>query len=124
MPETAPTRSLGGRTLSSNRTPRGLQLGRCSGGDLPQEVRLALTPAATPESASGSNASLFPNEGLAPQEKKILSRLKADESTPIDERVEKLETQTSSAEIFVAWFELGLGGKVRQLPGKNFVKHF
>lgn len=52
--------------------------------DLPQEVRLALTQAATPESASGSNASLFPNEGLPPHEKKILSLLKADESTPGD----------------------------------------
>jgi DNA processing protein len=92
--------------------------------DLPQEVRLALTPATPPESASGSNASLFPNEGLPPHEKKILALLKADESTHIDELVEKLETQMSSSEIFAALFELELSGKVRQMPGKNFVKSF
>jgi DNA processing protein len=30
----------------------------------------------------------------------------------------------SSSEIFAALFELELSGKVRQLPGKNFVKAF
>jgi len=38
--------------------------------------------------------------------------------------VEKLETELSSSEIFVALFELELAGKVRQMPGKNFVKSF
>ena len=53
--------------------------------DLPQEVRLKLTPPASPESAGGSSASLFPDEGLPPHEKRILSLLKADEATHIDE---------------------------------------
>ncbi len=92
--------------------------------DLPTEVRLALTPASTPESPGASTASLFPDEGLPPHERKILSLLKADESTHIDEIVEKLETQMSSSEIFAALFELELTGKVRQMPGKNFVKAF
>jgi DNA processing protein len=92
--------------------------------DLPTEVRLALTPTSSPESPDGKSASLFPDEGLPPHERKILSLLKADESTHIDEVVEKLETEMSSSEIFAALFELELNGKVRQMPGKNFVKSF
>ena len=92
--------------------------------DLPTEVRLALTPPASPESQDSSSASLFPDEGLPPHEKRILSLLKADEATHIDELVEKLETELSSSEIFAALFELELNGKVRQMPGKNFVKSF
>ena len=92
--------------------------------DLPTEVKLALTPAASPESASGSSASLFPDEGLPPHEKRILGLLKADESMHIDELVEKLENEMSPSEIFAALFELELNGKIRQLPGKNFVKSF
>lgn len=92
--------------------------------DLPAEVRLALTPASRDESEGTGSASLFPDEGLPPHEKRILSLLKADEATHIDEIVEKLETEMSSSEIFAALFELELTGKVRQMPGKNFVKSF
>jgi len=92
--------------------------------DLPTDVRLALTPTGAPESLGAISASLFPDEGLPPHERKILSLLKADESTHIDELVEKLEAQMSSSEIFAALFELELAGKVRQMPGKNFVKSF
>ena len=92
--------------------------------DLPTEVRLALTPPASPESTGASSASLFPDEGLPPHEKRILSLLKADETTHIDEIVERLENEMSSSEIFAALFELELGGKVKQMPGKNFVKSF
>ena len=92
--------------------------------DLSAEVRLALTPPPSPESEGDSTASLFPNEGLPPHEKRILSLLKQDESTHIDELVERLEKEMSSSEIFAALFELELAGKVRQMPGKNFVKSF
>jgi len=92
--------------------------------DLPAEVRLALTPPASPESPGSSSASLFPDEGLPPHEKRILGLLKADETTHIDEIVERLENQLSSSEIFAALFELELAGKIRQMPGKNFVKSF
>jgi DNA processing protein len=92
--------------------------------DLPPEVKLALTPPPAPESETHSSASLFPDEGLPPHEKRILSLLKADEATHIDELVERLETEMSSSEIFAALFELELTGKVRQMPGKNFVKSF
>jgi len=92
--------------------------------DLPTPVRLALTPPPSPESAGASSASLFPDQGLPPHEKRILSLLKADEATHIDQIVEKLETELSPSEIFAALFELELSGKARQMPGKNFVKSF
>jgi DNA processing protein len=92
--------------------------------DLPTDVRLALAPTSSPESSGASNASLFPDEGLPPHERRILGLLKADETTHIDEIVERLETEISSSEIFAALFELELTGKVKQLPGKNFVKSF
>ena len=92
--------------------------------DLPTEIRLALTPTTSPESSGSSPASLFPDEGLPPHEKRILRLLKADEATHIDAIIEKLEAELSSSEIFAALFELELTGKVRQMPGKNFVKSF
>jgi DNA processing protein len=92
--------------------------------DLPTEVRLALTPPTCLESQASPAASLFPDDGLPPHEKLLLSLLKADEATHIDELVEKLESKMSSSEIFAALFELELTGKVRQMPGKNFVKSF
>jgi DNA processing protein len=92
--------------------------------ELSTQVRLALTPAEGGESPTGQTASLFEDEELGPHERKILRVLKADEATQIDEIVEKLEPELSSSEIFAALFELELAGKVKQLPGKNFVKAF
>ena len=92
--------------------------------ELPADVRLRLEPAVSAESEAAQNASLFNDDKLAPHERKILAVLKADEATQIDEIVERLEPELSSSEIFAALFELELAGKVKQLPGKNFVKSF
>jgi len=92
--------------------------------ELPADVRLKLAPKETPESQDGQTASLFQETELAPHERKILALLKPDESTHIDEIVERLEPGISSSEIFAALFELELAGRIRQLPGKNFVKSF
>jgi DNA processing protein len=92
--------------------------------ELPTDVKLALEPKAGDESLASQTASLFQEAELAPHEKKIFAILKADESTHIDEIVERLEPALSSSEIFAALFELELAGKVKQLPGKNFVKSF
>ena len=92
--------------------------------ELPTPVRLALTPATVDESQAGQAASLFGENELPPHERKILKLLKADEATHIDEIVELLELELSSSEIFAALFELELAGKVKQMPGKNFVKSF
>ena len=91
--------------------------------ELPTDVQVALS-AMQNESPVPETASLFPDEATSPHEKKILKLLKADESTHIDQLVELLENEMSSSEIFAALFELELNGKVRQLPGKNFVKSF
>jgi len=93
--------------------------------ELPTDVRLALEPKPGDESATPQTASLFgEQEQLSPHEKKIFALLKPDEATHIDEIVERLEAQLSSSEVFAALFELELAGKVKQLPGKNFVKTF
>jgi DNA processing protein len=91
--------------------------------ELPTDVQAALSLMQN-ESPEPETASLFPDEPSSAHEKKILKLLKADESTHIDELVELLEAEMSSSEIFAALFELELNGKVRQLPGKNFVKSF
>jgi DNA processing protein len=94
--------------------------------ELPENVRLALAPAKGDESPAAETASLFPSADnpLSPHERKIYALLKADEATQIDAIVERLEQDMSSSEIFAALFELELAGKVRQMPGKNFVKSF
>ena len=92
--------------------------------ELPADVRLTLQPEGGNESQVGQTASLFGEAELSPHEKKIFALLKADESTHIDEIVERLEPHLSSSEIFAALFELELAGKVKQLPGKNFVRSF
>jgi DNA processing protein len=92
--------------------------------ELSAEVRLMLLPEGANESQAGQTASLFGETELSPHEKKIFALLKADEAVHIDEIVERLEPALSSSEIFAALFELELAGKVKQLPGKNFVKTF
>jgi len=92
--------------------------------ELPPDVRLTLQPEGGHESQTEQTASLFGETELSPHEKKIFALLKADEATHIDEIVEQLEPHLSSSEIFAALFELELAGKVKQLPGKNFVKAF
>jgi len=54
----------------------------------------------------------------------VLDRLRRDESVQLDELIEGLEGQLGSAEIFTALFELELAGRVKQMPGKNYVRCF
>jgi DNA processing protein len=95
--------------------------------ELPTQVRVALTPPGSesgPESNLAAAASLFSEPQLPEHELKIYRVLKADESTHIDELVEKFEGRLSSSEIFSALFELEMSGRIRQMPGKNYVKTF
>lgn len=97
--------------------------------DLPTPVRLQLTAQQEAESAAGCGASLFKGgleqaEPLPAQEARIMGLLRHDEALQLDEIMEKLEPELSSSEIFTALFELELAGRVRQLPGKNYVKTF
>jgi DNA processing protein len=90
--------------------------------ELPADVRLALTPPEQPASKGAATASLFQGAELPPQEKRVLELLRSDESTHIDQLVERLSSHLSSSEIFTALFELELNGRIRQLPGKYYVK--
>lgn len=94
--------------------------------DLPSEIRLGLEQeagtAAGNESKSSESASLFSETRLSEHERLILERLRQDEATQLDELMEQLDGQLGSAEIFTALFELELAGRVRQQPGKNYVR--
>ena len=90
--------------------------------DLPSQVRLELEAEAPAESKSENAASLLPDPVLRPQEAMVLEVLRSDESLQIDEILEVLETQLTSSEVFTALFELEMTGRVRCLPGKNYVR--
>ena len=53
-----------------------------------------------------------------------MERLRHDESLQLDELIEGLDGDMGSSEIFAALFELELAGRVKQLPGKNYVRSF
>jgi DNA processing protein len=90
--------------------------------DLPSQVRLELEAEAPSASKAESTASLVPDPVLRPQEAMVLEVLRTDESLQIDEILDLLETQLTSSEVFTALFELEMAGRVRQLPGKNYVR--
>jgi DNA processing protein len=103
--------------------------------DLPSHVRLELEEelgqrAAAQvllpghESGTEAAASLLNETPLPEHERLVLEQLRHDESLQLDELIEKLETKLGSAEIFTALFELELGGRIKQLPGKNYVRSF
>jgi DNA processing protein len=90
--------------------------------DLPSQVRLELEAEAPFESKSNTTASLLPDPILRPEEAMVLEVLRSDESLQIDEILELLETQLTSSEVFTALFELEITGRIRCLPGKNYVR--
>jgi DNA processing protein len=97
--------------------------------DLPSQIRVGLEDEMSGaggrgESKAGGTASLFNDTPLPQHERLVFDRLRHDESTQLDELIEQLEAELGSAEIFTALFELELAGRVRQLPGKNYVRAF
>lgn len=97
--------------------------------DLPTQIRLYLEEKlekrdGKSESAAAVTASLFDERELPPVERVVFEQLRADESVQLDDLIERLEGKLQSPEIFTALFELELAGRVRQLPGKNYVKTF
>ena len=94
--------------------------------ELPSQVRIALEatlPGFAP-APGGTAAALFEDPGLPPTQSRVLSVIRHDESRQLDEIMEALEAEFSSPEVFTALFELELGGKIRQLPGKHYVRCF
>ncbi|MBV8208023.1 MAG: DNA-protecting protein DprA [Acidobacteria bacterium] len=89
--------------------------------ELPAGLRAQLAPA--PESQGATSASLFEQaETLGEHEKQVFRLLRADEPRHIDKLVEELDGKLSPSEIFSALFELEFSGRIRQLPGKNYVR--
>ena len=88
------------------------------------DVKLSFERQVADESSAGQTASVSEEAQLAPREKKIFAILKADESTYIDEIVERLEPELSSSEIFAALFEHELAANVRQLSERISWKAF
>jgi DNA processing protein len=90
--------------------------------ELPSQVRLELEAEAPAASKSETTASLLPDPVLRPEEAMVLEVLRTDESLQIDEILDLLETQLTSSEVFTALFELEITGRIRSLPGKNYVR--
>jgi DNA processing protein len=90
--------------------------------ELPTQVRLQLEGelgfASQPEQA----ASIVEELPLQEPEKVVLNALRHDEAVQLDELMETLESKLTSSEIFTALFELELANRIKQLPGKNYVR--
>ena len=98
--------------------------------DLPSEIRLQLEERrgagadGVNESKPSGTASLFTDQPMGPQERLIFQRLRHDQPVQLDELMEQMESEMNSAEVFTALFELELSGRVKSLPGKNYVRSF
>jgi len=93
--------------------------------ELSSDVKLDLQlRCGSDESKPQGTASLFDELPVPEHERAVLNRLKRDEATQLDELMDSLEGVLGSAEIFTALFELELRGRVRQMPGKNYVRCF
>jgi DNA processing protein len=95
--------------------------------ELPTDIRIRLQERQS-ESSAPRTASLFdPPPGaseLPAEQQKVFSAIKPDEPIHIDELIEKFESELTTSEIFSALFELTLSNKIRELPGKNYVRVF
>jgi DNA processing protein len=101
--------------------------------DLPTQVRVQLedeldAQAGANESSGGGTASLFTEPSaaspLSEHERLVMQVLRQDEATQLDELMERLEAKMVSGEVFTALFELELAGRVKQMPGKNYLRCF
>jgi DNA processing protein len=101
--------------------------------DLPSQVRMELEAVAEAqagrnESSGQGSASLFNDQPTTPpmseHERLVMQELRQDEALQLDELIERLELRMVSGEIFTALFELELSGRVKQMPGKQYVRCF
>jgi DNA processing protein len=79
--------------------------------------------------SDGADGNLLPGLISAPptlrgREAIVFDVLRQDAALQLDEILDLLESQLSSAEVFTALFELELAGRIRSLPGKNYVRQF
>jgi DNA processing protein len=105
--------------------------------DLPSQVRAQLEDElqaqagaanGADESFGGVSASLFTEPvtatPLTEHERLVIQELRQDEALQLDELIERLDKTMVSGEIFTALFELELAGRVKQMPGKKYVRCF
>jgi DNA processing protein len=105
--------------------------------DLPSQVRRQLEDeqaeqaartGASFESKPSGAASLFsepsPTSPMSDHERRVFARIRHDDPIQLDDLMEQMEAELASPEIFTALFELELAGKVKALPGKNYVRTF
>ena len=99
--------------------------------DLPAAVKLQLEDEQAAaggkpanESKGSGAASLFAEPSMGDNERLVYNRLRQDEALQLDELMEQMESEMAPPEIFTALFELELSGKVKSLPGKNYVRTF
>ncbi len=99
--------------------------------DLPTQVRLEVEKRmGANESFSAETASLFAGQpaeaspAMGQHERLVFAELRQDEALQLDDLIERLEPKMVSGEIFTALFELELAGRVKQMPGKNYVRSF
>jgi DNA processing protein len=90
--------------------------------ELPSPVRLQLEGELGFASPAGQAASIVEELPLQEPEKVVLNALRHDEAVQLDELMEMLESKLTSSEIFTALFELELANRIKQLPGKNYVR--
>jgi DNA processing protein len=90
--------------------------------ELPTQVRLQLEGELGFASPAEQAASIVEELPLQEPEKVVLSALRHDEAVQLDELMERLESKLTSSEIFTALFELELASRIKQLPGKNYVR--
>jgi DNA processing protein len=111
--------------------------------DLPTQIRLELEGRleAAREGVGGGQEELFASSTgvtasllrqgpaampagppLSPPETAVYGLLRMDEALHLEELLEQLDGQVTSAEVFTALFELELNNHIRQLPGKNYVR--
>jgi DNA processing protein len=91
---------------------------------LSSQVRLELESGWAVESKPSAGASDVPDPAIGANEAIVLEVLRRDAALQIDEILELCETQLTSSEVFTALFELELAGRIRSLPGKNYVRGF
>ena len=109
------------------------QTGREAGGDMGGCVGGTADDVKVRSKLEGGDSELNPARGLKHRYRPKPGSARAgavdelpqkDEAMQLDEVMEELEPGLSSSEIFAALFELELAGRVRQMPGKNYVKCF
>jgi DNA processing protein len=91
--------------------------------ELPSAVRARLEPPpAAPVLPAANGSQATPDADGPPGAQAVLDALRPDELSHVDEVVERLQNQLAAPEVLTLLFDLELGGRVRQFPGKKYLR--